>query len=240
MMREAAASIASVRDQVTAIGATAVQIAISGEASLVSPTLDVDFALPGGTEAEWNVRRIIGALEAARLSPSEAAGEAGFTWVGEKSKIQLISGFTPFKRGALRRIPVQPGIEPFLEGRVPVAFLDEPDVTRFYCVDPASLLGLKQRAFGRVDVRGISIERDFADAHLLMRYAGLDIAAAMTASPFAVRSSCRAVIDEFSSHGNDHARRAAVQLAQSGLATNVEEALVDVRRAAVRLGQSIG
>lgn len=122
---------------------------------------------------------------------------------------------------------------------MPIAFSDEPGVTRLFCVDPASLLGLKRRAFGRVDARGNPVERDFADAHLLMRYAGSDIAAVITTLPSAVRQICTEVITEFSSLHNNHARRAAVQLAQSGLAASVEEAQVDVRRAAMRLERSI-
>jgi hypothetical protein len=87
MLREVAAAIASVRERVTAIGATAMQIALSEDLSVVTPTFDVDLAMPGGNDANENARRIINALKSAELTPSEEAGEAGFTWLGAASKV---------------------------------------------------------------------------------------------------------------------------------------------------------
>jgi hypothetical protein len=173
------------------------------------------------------------------MEPSDKAGETGFTWVGDDSKIQLVKGFTPFSKSPLNRIPTQAGIEDFLAERISIAFAEQPSTLRFHCVNAASLLGLKYRAFGRSDHLGRPIERDFADAHLLMRFAASDIVDVLPRVPSVVRDHCVAVAAELGEPASPAARRAAVELDRSGLTADVESALNDVRRAAVRLGRMI-
>jgi hypothetical protein len=239
MMVEAAAAIAPVNEQVTAIGAVAVQNALSGVANVIAPTSDVDLVLPGGTSVTHNLRQVIHALESADYRPSAEAGEAGFTWQAEDSKIQLVTGFAPFRKGALAAIPAQSGIEDFLVARTPVVFNDQPDVIQLYSANATALLGLKHRAFGRNDRRGRPIERDFADAHLLMQFATEEIARSFRQVPNVVRIECRRAIAEFAEPTDDGARRAALELERMGLADNVEEAMLAVRRSAIRLDRMI-
>ena len=86
LLCEAADVLASVRDDVVVIGATAVQVALAGRDVVVTPTRDID----AGTRTEV-VDRIVAELEQAGMTRSTEPHENGFTWVRGTLKVQLPS-----------------------------------------------------------------------------------------------------------------------------------------------------
>ena len=164
LLRFAADALASVRDDVVVIGASAVRVALHGRDVSVSPTRDVDAGTP--TEA---VERVVAALEAAGLTRSTEPHERGFTWIdGEHLKVQLIRPFHPFPKGHARGLPVNNTITELSRHRSAVAFGDAPEELRLWCANAAALVGLKAQAFGRTRHGGEPVDRDFSDVVLLL------------------------------------------------------------------------
>lgn len=160
MIVMAAEAIQPVIDHVAVLGAAAVQIAVGEYTTAIAPTTDVDMGLVERGALEATVDEVVKALRDAKLDPSDLEHERGFTWVSDSVKIQLVRGFAPFPKGRVNGLPAQPGIEDFFDARQAIAFADAPATIRFWCADPASLIGLKQRAFGRTRSDGEPVVRD--------------------------------------------------------------------------------
>jgi len=233
MMREAAEVLAPVKDQVIVIGALAVQIALDASGASVTPTRDVD----AGLRTE-DVANVVTALEAAGLRPSEEDHELGFTWLRGDLKVQLLRPFHPMPHGAARSLPVS-NLIPELEGhRVPVAFVEEPQTARLFSAGAAALVALKGEAFGRRRHDGEPVDRDFADAALLIERLPEEILAALqTPTPMRARvlRAATRLRDEPASSG-----AGARELARSGAYETPRAAELAIRRAASSLLEQLG
>ncbi len=184
LMREAAAVLESVRDNVTVIGAVAVQVALDGTGVSLMPTRDVDAGV-----ATADVPRVVDSLEAAGLKRSDLPHERGFTWVRGELKIQLLRPFDPFPKGPARSLPVSNILPELVRHRVAVAFEDAAEACRFWAASAAALVGLKEAAFGRISQTGEPVDRDFSDVALLLQQCPHEIAAELRdASPMRGRA----------------------------------------------------
>ncbi|HWX44614.1 MAG TPA: hypothetical protein VNY52_04750 [Solirubrobacteraceae bacterium] len=81
LMREAAAVLEPIRDDVVVIGAVAVQVALDGQDVALTPARDVDAGV--ATEA---AQRVVEHLQACGLDRSELAHERSFRWVKDDLK----------------------------------------------------------------------------------------------------------------------------------------------------------
>ena len=97
LMREAAAVLEPVRDDVVIIGAVAVQVALDGHDVALTPTRDIDAGVKTAA-----VHRVVGRLEASGLTPSDVPHERSFTWVRGELKVQLLRPFHPFPKGSAK------------------------------------------------------------------------------------------------------------------------------------------
>jgi hypothetical protein len=101
LMREAAAVLEPVRDDVVIVGAVAIQVALDGQDVALTPTRDIDAGVDSTA-----VDRVVGQLEASGLTPSDIPHERSFTWVKGELKVQLLRPFHPFPRGSAKGLPV--------------------------------------------------------------------------------------------------------------------------------------
>jgi hypothetical protein len=100
LIRDAAAVLEPVREDLVVIGAVAVQVALSGRDVALTPTRDVDAGV-----ANEAVERVVAHLERQGMRRSEEAHERSFTWIKDELKIQLLRKFEPFPKGASRGLP---------------------------------------------------------------------------------------------------------------------------------------
>lgn len=233
LMRDAAAVLEAVRDDLVVIGAVAVQVALAGHEVAVTPTRDVDAGV-----ANDAVERVVAHLERQGMRRSEAAHERAFTWIKDELKIRLLRKFEPFPRGASRGLPVSNMLGELSVHRVLVAFTDEPERGRFWAASPAGLIGLKEAAFGRTRHSGEPVDRDFSDVALLIDRLGDEIVDEIR-GPSPMRS--RAIRAARRLCSEDEAIDAAArELARTSAYDTEREAALAVQRACRRLLQRLG
>jgi hypothetical protein len=170
LLRRGAELLGPVRDEVVLIGALAVQVALYGSDTLLTPTSDIDV----GSSTE-RANEVVAHLEQAGLKRSELEHEKPFTWVGDEIKVQVVRPFHPFPKGAAAGLPVNQLVPELEVNRWLVAFKDEPAVGVLWAAKPAALVALKQKAFGRARPSGEKVDRDFSDVALLFDYVGGEI-----------------------------------------------------------------
>ncbi len=170
LLRSAAAVLEPVRDDVTLIGALAVQVALDGHDVALTPTHDADVGSPIERANE-----VVAELERAGLTRSKLPHEEPFTWIGEGIKVQIARPFHPFPKGAAARLPQISLVSELEANRWPVAFEDQPKRVALWAARPAALVALKEMAFGRTRPDGESVDRDFSDAALLLDRLGEEI-----------------------------------------------------------------
>jgi hypothetical protein len=249
LMRDAAAVVASIKDDVVVIGAVAVAVAVSQGAReglpavatrdldlvRIGPTLDVDLALEPPSAS-----RVVRALTDAGLEPSEHPGERGFTWIKGDLKVQLMTPPGPPRMGGGQRLPVQPALSLVREHRVLVAFEDSADTARFWTASAAALVALKRAAFGRTTHDGTHVERDYHDAFQLLSAAGTEIIAELRQTEDAgLRMQVRAAAEDLA-RGGVETQAAARERERLGLAESQRSAEADVLRAARGFLRQVG
>jgi hypothetical protein len=181
LVREAAAVLEPIREEIVVIGAVAVQVALDGQEAALTPTRDLDAGV-----ATETAPRVIAHLQDSGMKRSEEPHERSFTWVKGDLKVQLIRPFHPFPKGAARGLPVNNIIGELPGHRVLVAFAEEPTRGMFWAASAAALVGLKAAAFGRTRHTGETVDRDFSDVVLLLDRLGPEIALEV-ASPSPMR-----------------------------------------------------
>jgi hypothetical protein len=146
LVAEAADVLAGFRDLVVEVGAAAVEVALSGTDTAITPTRDVDVVVPVAEAAA-----IVNALEADGLRRSDVPHERAFMWVRGDRKVQLVRAFHPFPSDVAKALPQNPvfGMAHETSSQVEVAFVFEPIRPRLRCANAACLLALKEAAFGR-------------------------------------------------------------------------------------------
>lgn len=239
MIVMAAEAIQPVMDHVAVLGAAAVQIAVGEYTTAITPTTDVDMGLVERGALEATVDEVVRALRDAKLNPSDLDHERGFTWVSDGVKIQLVRGFAPFPKGQVKGLPAQPGIEDFFDARQAIAFEDSPDTIRFWCTDPASLIGLKQRAFGRTRSDGAPVVRDYVDVYLLMRFAVDEIAELWPTLNGSVRQHAMKAIELLMDARSEAVNAGSLEMVRVGLADDAMSAAADMLRAAGMLRRQV-
>lgn len=212
LLREAAAILEPVQDDVVVIGALAVQIALDGHDVALTPTMDVD----AGISIE-KVDQIVAHLESEGMQGSNLPHERGFTWVKGDVKVQLIRAFHPFPRGAAGGLPVNNMVSELDEHKWLIALEGDPTRGCMWAVRPAALIGLKEYAFGRTRPSGETVDRDFSDALLLIDRLGEQIAEELAAAP-QMRRRVRRAAETLSTD-----RNAAAAAARELVATGQEE-----------------
>lgn len=236
MVRTAAEVIEPVKNLVAVFGAAAIQIAVGDFTTAITPTTDVDLALVERGVLESTVDQVVCVLRTAKLDPSDVDHERGFTWVSDTVKIQLVRGFVPFPKGQAKGLPTQPGIEDFFDARQAIAFEDSPEIVRFWCADPASLIGLKQRAFGRTRDAGVPVVRDFVDVYLLMRFNADEIVELWPALNISVRQHVMKAIKLLMDDESEAVSAGSLEeMLKLGLADDALSAAADMRRTASQL-----
>ncbi len=224
LMREAAAVLEPVRDDVVIIGAAAVQVALDGHDVALTPTRDIDAGVKTAA-----VQRVVNQLEASGLVRSDIPHEHSFTWVKGELKVQLLRPFDPFAKGSAKGLPESNIVSELDRHRVAVAFDDRPDTIRFWAASAGALIGLKEAAFGRTRPDGEPVDRDFSDAAMLLERLVDEITTELAdPSPMrgrAVRAAERLLTDEAS-------KAAARELINSGEHDTQRGAELAVRRAA--------
>lgn len=232
LMREAAAVLEPVRDDVVIIGAVAIQVALDGQDVALTPTRDIDAGVDSTA-----VDRVVGQLEASGLTPSDIPHERSFTWVKSELKVQLLRPFHPFPKGSAKGLPVNNVLPELDRHRVAVAFDETPDILRFWAASAAALVGLKEAAFGRTRPGGEPVDRDFSDAAMLLERLIDEITEELPdPSPMrgrAVRAAQRLLTDEAS-------EAAARELVKTGEQDTQRGAELAVRRAAQAFLRRIG
>lgn len=153
MLRDVAAILEPIQDDVVVIGALAVQIALDGHDVALTPTRDVDAGV--ATDA---VDRVVIHLEGSGLRRSEEPHERSFTWVKEELKVQLIRPFHPFPKGAADGLPANNMVTGLDRHRWLVGFEGDPEQGLFWAATPAALVALKHAAFGRTRPTGESVD----------------------------------------------------------------------------------
>ena len=172
LLYEAAEVLGPVREEAVVIGAVGLQVALADVPVNVTPTRDVDLVV-----SAQRTQAVVNHLLENDLVPSEAPHERGFTWVRNELKIQLVRPFHPFPKGAAAKLPVNPTLTIAQDPvhRHEVAFVDDPGTPRFWVVNSACLLALKERAFGRTRADGDEVRRDYHDVLALIRYVPDDV-----------------------------------------------------------------
>jgi hypothetical protein len=235
---------------VVVIGAAAVQIVLAEDVSaggepsgntptpvaatrdldlLLTPTRDVDLAVET-VEAEAVAQQ----LEAAGLQLSDEPHERGFTWVRDDDlKIQLVRPFHPFPGPVAERLPQQPAFGLLREpgNRMQIAFAGTPEIERLHSVTAASLIALKQVAFGRTDPDGNPVERDFHDVFLVASERLDELGAAYRLADYHVRTRVDQALAALAA-GGEETRAAARQNAQLTGGGSLRAHELSVRRAA--------
>jgi hypothetical protein len=226
LMREAAAVLDPVREEVVVIGAVAVQVVLDGQDAILTPTRDLDAGV--ATDA---VQRVVTRLQECDMRPSELSHERSFTWVKGDLKVQLLRPFHPFPQGPAQGLPVNNLISELPAHRVLVAFVEEPEQGRFWVASPAVLVALKADAFGRSHATRESVDRDFSDAMLLLEYLGSEIASEVTPPSRMhrrVKHAAERLLDD------DASAAAARELVRTGQQNSQRVAEESVRRVARR------
>jgi hypothetical protein len=231
LVAEAAGALAPVRDRVVLVGAAAVDVALAAAGAAITPTRDVDLVV--GAEV---VETVVRQLESDDFRRSELPHERNFTWVRGDLRIQLVRTFHPFPNGPAARLPANPvfGMAADPAHHDPIAFEAAPEQVRLLCARPLCLVALKEAAFGRVrpgDAR--PVERDYHDVHLLLRYAGNDLAVDLVRAGYEVRHRARRAMDVLAD-GGEATSAAARQLVLTGGAGTQRDAERDVQRTAER------
>lgn len=164
LMRDAAAILETVKDDLVVVGALAVQIALDGHEAALTPTLDVDAGIDATDAAD-----VVCHLETAGLRRSTLDHERDFTWVSDDLKVQLMAPFNPIARRhpPARGLPMNNLVAELERHRWPVAFEEDPERGRFYAARPIALVALKEHAFGRQRPDGEKVDRDYSDVVLL-------------------------------------------------------------------------
>lgn len=228
LLREAAAILEPIRDDIVVIGALAVQIALDGHDVALTPTMDVD----AGTSIE-KVDQIVAHLEAEGMQGSDLPHERGFTWVKGDVKVQLIRAFHPFPRGTADGLPVNNMVGELDEHKWLIALEGDPTRGRIWAARPAALIGLKELAFGRTRPSGETVDRDFSDALLLMDRLGAQIAEELTTVP-QMRGRVQRAAETLSTD-RDAAAAAARELVATGQEESRRSAEATIARAARNL-----
>jgi hypothetical protein len=173
LLRDGAGILQPVCNDVTLIGALAVQIALDGHDVALTPTGDVD----AGTAVE-HAAGVVEHLEGAGLRRSDEPHERSFTWVGANLKVQLVRSFHPFAKPPAQGLPVNHLVNELARYRWSVAFEEKPDHLVLWAATPAALVALKEVAFGRTRPNTEeTVDRDFSDVALLLDNEGERIAA---------------------------------------------------------------
>lgn len=238
MLRRVADILDPVRDHLAVFGATGVQIVLANTSTAITPTRDVDVGVVEISPDASSSNEVIKVLESA-LQRSDEPQESAFTWVGDGVKIQVVRDFAPFPKGAARRLPDRPPLASMLKARQAVAFSEDPSKIRLWVADPPSLLAMKQAAFGRMRGDGAIVERDFADAHLLMRDLPGEIAERLRSSEHVVRSGVLRSIEELADESSSGINHAARELVAIGQYQDLNDATIAVVRSATQLRTQI-
>ena len=162
IVRDAAATLQPVREDVIVIGALAVQVALAGHEVTLAPTGDID----AGTTVE-SAADVVAHLESVGFRRSPLEHEKTFTWVARDVKVQLIRPFHPFPKPPADGLPTNTLLPELERHRWLVAFEEEPEKGLFWAARPAALVALKEAAFGRTRPSGDPVDRDFSDVVLL-------------------------------------------------------------------------
>lgn len=176
LLREAAAVLGPVREEVVVVGALAVQIALDDSGLPLTPTGDVD----AGTATE-DAPAVIAQLESAGLERSAEPQERDFTWVRGELKVQLMRPYHRFPPEGTERLPVNNLVGELRTHRWPIAFAEQPTRGVLWAATPAALVALKEIAFGRTRPSGEPVDRDFSDVAALLDHQGELIAAEVEA-----------------------------------------------------------
>ncbi len=123
--------------------------------------------------------------------------------------------------------------------QVEVAFEDAPEELRLRCANAASLLALKQAAFGRTRAGGTTpVDRDYHDAFLLIDAARENVRAELAIAGHEVRQRAHTAVDELAS-GDAGTAAAARELVNLGSADTQRQAETTVQRAAADMRRSL-
>jgi hypothetical protein len=163
-MRDAAAILEPVKDQLVVVGALAVQIALDGHEAALTPTRDIDAGLDAS-----DADSVVAHLEGQGLRRSAVPHEREFTWVKDEIKVQLMAPFNPIAKSHPpgKGLPDNNIVGELQQHRWLVAFEQDPSLGRFYAARPVALVGLKEEAFGRTRPNGEKVDRDYSDVALL-------------------------------------------------------------------------
>jgi hypothetical protein len=248
LLAEAAEVLEPFRDHVVVVGAAALEVALSGVVSVattatrdldlvvITPTRDVDVVVPVDRAGE-----VVGHLEAVGLHRSDVPHERAFTWVRGDLKVQLVRTFHPFPSPPARSLPSNPvfGMATEPGNQVIVAFVDDPGVARLVCANAASVLALKQAAFGRTSAPDDTpVERDFHDAYLLISAVPDVLVAEFAVASYEVRQRASDAVAQLVSGG--HATQAAArQMVRLRAARTQREAEAAIRRSAMRIQERL-
>lgn len=227
LLREAAAVLAGVKDDVVVVGAAAVEVALHGAPAAITPTRDVD-AVVGVDDVDTVVEH----LEAAKLKPSQEDHERGFTWIRDDLKVQLIRGFHPFAHGASANLPVNPIADAARSPahREEVAFAGHGLRRRLWVASPACLVALKHNAFGRTKPPGNEVvRRDFHDVYLLVEHAADQVLASYEVADGGVRRGVREAVALFFDEHGDPLRLAGEEMVRLGEAGSQRDAEAEIR-----------
>jgi hypothetical protein len=236
MLWDAAAALEPVKNDIVVVGAAAVDVALHGRPAAITPTRDVDVVVD-----KDNVERIVSRLEEAELRPSEIDYEAGFTWVRDDLKVQLIRGFHPFPKGASRGLPQNDVADAarMVAHREEVSFAGDPERARLWVATPACLLALKQRAFGRTRASTDEIvKRDYYDAFLLIAQIPDELLAAYGIANGHVRERVRKAVSVLAADGTE-VRLAGEEMVELRDAGNQRDAEAEIRLAAQSFAENL-
>ncbi len=239
LMREAAAVLEPIVDEVVVIGAVAVAVALTHsqqspaelggatrdlDIALIAPTRDVDLAVRHD-RAAWVIEQLI----RQDLRPSEMEGERGFTWQRDDLKIQLMTPPSPRRRNQPPVLPIQPALSIASDHHLDVAFVEEPTRRRMRCATAGALVVLKRAAFGRSRHDGTPIERDYHDVVALLSGARQDLLAEAASGDHTIRTTLQAVCEQLDTDSAALGAAARERL-RLGLNRNQREAELAVRR----------
>lgn len=229
LVAEAADVLAGFRDLVVVVGAAAIEVALSGTDTAITPTRDVDVVVPVAEAAA-----IVNALEADGLRRSDVPHERAFTWVRGDLKVQLVRTFHPFPPGVAKGLPQNPvfGMASEPASQVEVAFVSEPMRPRLRCANATCLLALKEAAFGRTRAGSDQmVQRDFHDAFLLIDAVQEDVVREWRTAGHEIRERARRAITTLGD-GGDATAAAGREMVRLGQTANQRQAETRVRRAA--------
>jgi hypothetical protein len=233
LLAEAADVLSDVRNDVVVVGAAALEVALSDDASVViTPTRDVDVVVPVD-----RAEAVVAHLEAADMRRSEVEHERAFTWVRGDLKVQLVRDFHPFAKPPARALPSNPvfAMAASPVHQVSVSFSSDSNAPRLRCANAACLLALKQAAFGRTrptDDR--PVERDYHDAYLLISAVPHALAEELSRAEYEVRTRAIDAVGQLS-EGGIATVAAGHQMVRLRVAPSQRVAEANVRRAANRM-----